>query len=369
MLGRGPAGETGATGAQGIQGIQGIQGDPGADGAAGAAGTNGATWRTGSGAPSNGLGVDGDLYFRTDTDQVYLKASGTYSAIADLTGATGATGSQGPQGDPGAAGAAGADGAGLIAVCNGRLTTESGVPVSTADRTAQGTLYFTPYEGNQIGLYTGSAWETLTFTEKSLALTVTSGKNYDVFAYNNAGTLALELSAEWTNDSTRADALTTQDGVIVKSGALTRRWLGTIRASGSNVTEDSLVKQFVWNAYNQVHKAVIKTGGTAHSYNSGTIRGFNNDSSTLVEFILGAAQTIKCSTGARLTGTGNLFLGIWFDAASPTSMHTVQQIASSSCTYETTLRVAAGYHTAEASESTFANTPLDRGCCNIQFLG
>ena len=116
-------------------------------------------------------------------------------------------------------------------ICGGRLTLTSGTPVTTADVTGAGTLYYTPYVNGQIALYDGSStWTVYTFTERSLALTVTSGKNYDVFAYNNSGTVTLELSAAWTNDTTRADALTTQNGVTVKSGATTRRWLGTIRA-------------------------------------------------------------------------------------------------------------------------------------------
>lgn len=78
-----------------IANIKGSEGDQGASGPQGPSGDPGATWNTGSGAPSNALGVDGDLYFRTDTGEVYLKTSGTYSVVADLTGPTGATGAPG----------------------------------------------------------------------------------------------------------------------------------------------------------------------------------------------------------------------------------------------------------------------------------
>ena len=40
--------------------------------------------------------------------------------------------------------------------------------------------------------------------------TLTSGKPYDVFGYISGGALALELLA-WTNDTTRATAVTLQD--------------------------------------------------------------------------------------------------------------------------------------------------------------
>lgn len=52
----------------------------------------GAVWRSGSGVPSNGTGVDGDYYLRTSNGDVYLRSSGTYSVVANLTGPTGAPG-------------------------------------------------------------------------------------------------------------------------------------------------------------------------------------------------------------------------------------------------------------------------------------
>jgi hypothetical protein len=64
----------------------------GATGTAGAAGSNGAVWRTGSGAPSDGTGVDGDFYLRSSNGDVYLRAAGTYTVVANIKGATGAAG-------------------------------------------------------------------------------------------------------------------------------------------------------------------------------------------------------------------------------------------------------------------------------------
>jgi hypothetical protein len=67
----------------------------------GLAGTNGATWRTGSGIPSDGTGVDGDLYLRTSTGAVYQRASGTYSVIVNITGPAGIDGTDGSDGADG----------------------------------------------------------------------------------------------------------------------------------------------------------------------------------------------------------------------------------------------------------------------------
>jgi len=76
----------------------------------------------------------------------------------------------------------------------GRLTTESGVPVSTSDRTAQSTLYYTPYVHNIINLWDGSQWKPITFSEDTLALgTLTADRCHNVFAFLNAGALDLEI--------------------------------------------------------------------------------------------------------------------------------------------------------------------------------
>lgn len=175
--------------------------------------------------------------------------------------------------------------------CEGRLTTESGVPVSTSDRSTQTTIYFTPYNGNRVRLYDGTRWRLYAFSEISLALSgLTSDKNYDVFMYDNASTLTLELSAAWTNDTTRADALTKQDGVSVKSGATSRLHVGTIRTTGTTTTEDSATKRFVWNRYNRVPRYLLAQEQSASwSYNSATWRYANGSSANRVDVVNGEA--------------------------------------------------------------------------------
>ena len=177
----------------------------------------------------------------------------------------------------------------LPSVFQGRLTTETGVPVSTSDRTAQSTIYLTPSGGNIVALYNGSAWAYHTLTERSLALSgLTSGKNYDVFLYDNAGTLTLELSAAWTNDTTRADALALQDGIYVKSGTTTRRYVGTIRTTGTTTTEDSMAKRFVWSAYNRVPRFLRVVEATASwPYTSATWQQANAAPANQLDFVTG----------------------------------------------------------------------------------
>ncbi len=198
-------------------------------------------------------------------------------------------------------GGGGGGGTVIPSIYDFRITTETGVPVPTGDNTGEGTIYMTPYIGNHISLYNGADWVDYTAAEVSLALTVTSGKNYDVFVWDDDGTITLELSDAWTNDNTRDDALTRQDGVWVKSGATNKRWIGTIRASGTNTTEDSEGgsttqvggKRFVWNAYNQVRrtsKVVDKTD--SWSYTTATWRQENGAAGNQVEYVTGDASVL-----------------------------------------------------------------------------
>lgn len=186
----------------------------------------------------------------------------------------------------------------LNMLCQGRLTLTSGTAVTTSDVTAAGTLYFTPYRGNKIGLYDGSKWAVYSFTEVSLTLTLTSGSVYDIFIYNNAGTLTLE-SLVWSTGTARATAITLQDGIYVKSGATTRRYLGTIKASGTNQTEDSAGgtttnvggKRYVWNYYNRVPRTMSVIDTTDNwSYTTDTIRQARATAGNQVDFVIGVSE-------------------------------------------------------------------------------
>lgn len=80
---QGPQGDTGPAGPQGNTGPQGPQGDTGP---AGPAGANGKTILNGSGAPSSGIGVDGDFYIDTASTQFYgPKANGAWGSALSLS--------------------------------------------------------------------------------------------------------------------------------------------------------------------------------------------------------------------------------------------------------------------------------------------
>jgi len=91
-------------------------------------------------------------------------------------------------------------------------------------------LYFHRHCGDKIALYNGTQWELHTIPETPTALSLIgeyTGNNYpfDIFIYDNSGTLTLEVE-EWASATARTSTLIRQNGVIVKSGATTRRYLG-----------------------------------------------------------------------------------------------------------------------------------------------
>ncbi len=176
-------------------------------------------------------------------------------------------------------------------ICEFRLTLTTGTPVTTADVTAAGTLYCTPYKGNRISLFDGTGnWNTRPSAEFSLALTLTSGKPYDIFCYDNAGVPTLEVLV-WTNDTTRATALALQNGVLVKTGATTRRYLGTLYSSGANTTEDSLAKRYLWNYYNRVRRSMLVREATdTWTYTTATIRQANGSAANQLDFVIGYTE-------------------------------------------------------------------------------
>jgi hypothetical protein len=207
--------------------------------------------------------------------------------------------------------------------CQGRLSLASATPVTTTDQSAKTTLYFTPYMGTELDLYDGTNWNRFNFTEISIAVPATTSTMYDVWVYSNSGTPTLELTA-WTNDTTRATALTVQNGVIVKTGATTRRYLGCMRTTTvSGQTEDSVTKRYVWNYYNRVLRPMVKTDTTASwTWGTAAYQIANAAAGNQLDFIIGVseddvwAQVIGLADNTNLVACG---VGIGLDSTTVNS--------------------------------------------------
>lgn len=200
-----------------------------------------------------------------------------------------------------------------LGICEGRLTLTAGTPVTTADVSAATSVYFEPYIGNRIALYDGTTWNIRTFAALTLPLAgLTASKPYDVFAYDNSGTVTLEALV-WTNTTTRATALTMQDGVLSKTGAVTRRFLGSIyiNATGGQ-TDDTQAKRYVNNYRNKVTKSLRAVDSTdSWTYTTAVWRQANNSAANQIDVMQGWAEdtldltllslAINSAGGARIS--------------------------------------------------------------------
>lgn len=235
----------------------------------------------------------------------------------------------------------------------GRLTLTTGVPVTTSDVTAAATLYFTPFRGNLIGLYntTDSRWTAYSFSEISLSLAgYTASKPYDIWVYDNSGTVTLD-STVWTDGTTRATALALQDGIYVKSGDATRRYLGTIRTTTTTgQCEDSETKRFVWNYYNRtIRNLYVAPPGSSYTYGTSTFRAANNDATQAVYLVAGLAEdAVQLTNTARTSGGTAVICGITPDGTGepPRSAQQIAKISAIDLAIPSTYVgiPVAGYH-------------------------
>lgn len=216
-------------------------------------------------------------------------------------------------------------------VADGRITLTSGTPVTSADVTGATTLYYSPYAGNRIALFDGSAWNLLTFSELSLALAADAANtNWDLFAYSSSGVVTLERVA-WTNATTRATGIALQDGVYVKSGDATRRYLGTYRTTGTiGQTEDSFAKRFVWNYANRVKRPMRVVEATdSWTYTLAAFRQANASAANQLACVVGVAEVAAdVRVFGRTSNTNaniNTAVGIGYDSTTTATVGSLMQ--------------------------------------------
>lgn len=210
--------------------------------------------------------------------------------------------------------------------CDGRLTLASGEPYSLTQIVNGTNLYFSPYDGNTVGLYDtdSSSWDLHQFSELSTSSSGLSiNTNYDVFMYNNGGVLSLSLSA-WSSNTLRASSIVRQDGVLVKSGSANYRYLGTIRVasnSGNPVFRNTTYSRYVWNYYHREILNLYSAVTGFNNYSTRSWRSYNNNNTISntggrVDFVCGVLTQIhtQCHFQTRYG-----YAGVGIDASSPIS--------------------------------------------------
>jgi hypothetical protein len=215
----------------------------------------------------------------------------------------------------------------------GRLTLTSGQPVPIGSTTGASTVYYTPYLCNSLTLWDGGKYVTVTFAETAIALSgLVSGRPYDVFGYLVGGVLTLQLVA-WTNDTTRASAITMSEGLWLKTSD-SRLLLGTIYTTSATTTEDSAGttagqfggRRFVSNAYNRVpRRNGVYDTTNFWSYTSSTWRIANGATSpnNCIQWVSalseqGFSASVRAAVQlANNTAANYAYVGVGLDGAGP----------------------------------------------------
>lgn len=198
-------------------------------------------------------------------------------------------------------------------VAGGRLALVSGNPDdNTSNITSSDRIYYTPYTGSTIALFSSSEWRYFTFSEISFPLAgIPTDTNVDIFADLSGSNVVLQAQ-NWTNDSTRAIQLTRLNGIWTLVGNSQRRYLGTLRTVGAGVSADSDTKRYVWNVGNQIPKVLRRQDpGANWTYNSDVWQPMNNDTANRVEIVAGFnSGLIDLQILGTATDNGQLAIGV-----------------------------------------------------------
>lgn len=248
-------------------------------------------------------------------------------------------------GPAGAAGAQGATGPTYVSPPQGRLTLASGKPVLDSEVTVATTVFYTPYVGVVCPIFDGSVWTMTTFAEMSQTLAdttkspaaTTGGHQYDMFVWNDSGTIRCTRGPLWSSTTARGTGagtteLVKQDGIWVNKNAITNgpgalkgTYVGTINTSGLNslnmmfaspsAAGGNAARLDVWNMYNRVDTAAINIDSTAtYTYSLLTAREKNGSSGNEINFICGIIEDEFIATNTQnasnSTAAGLGFCGV-----------------------------------------------------------
>jgi hypothetical protein len=237
-------------------------------------------------------------------------------------------------------------------------------------------LYLDPSNtGGVISLYDGSAnWKSYLISEISFDLTgISTTAPTDIFVYDNAGTPTME-SAAWTSNNLRATALTAQNGVLVKSGSTTRRWVGTVYGTAANTVADvwygngTVTPQlYVMNAYNKIKRRAFTSpaytndnANTTFTTASTTWTTANGGVGHKVEFLSDQLNASNFSLSALLSNSGanTTRLAVGFDSTSDATFDMTASTAASQGVYGNSYSnfFSEGYHSANMLISVSAGT-------------
>jgi hypothetical protein len=219
----------------------------------------------------------------------------------------------------------------------GRLTVLSGTPVMTATVTGNNVTIYTPYVGNMVLVYDGTFMIPTPFVELSQVTTdatkspaaCVASSNYDLFAWNDVGTLRCTRGPAWTGISRGSGAGTSElvrvQGILLNANAITNgpaaqrgTYLGSVRTRAADATIDWIIggagtggvagSLGIWNAYNRVYFGCVSIdNGAPYTYAIGSNRQARASAGNQNSFLVGLAEdTVSASYAARCVTTSGL---------------------------------------------------------------
>ena len=241
------------------------------------------------------------------------------------------------------------------------LTLTSGTRYPSADVSAGTSVYCMPVGGGYVPIYDGTRWSMKSIsTGLTLALDSTgahggyhqSGKNFDLYVFNDSGTIKLGTGPAWTSDTSRGTGagtaeITTLDGLEVNANTMTIRWgansgdttsvaanrataVGMMRASADGqcayemnptaAAGGTANRLYLDNAYNsRLRGAKCRTSTDTWTYSTDTFRQADVGSAAnmKIEFVaFRAGKFIDATYTANATnsGTAGMRVGIGYDS-------------------------------------------------------
>lgn len=222
----------------------------------------------------------------------------------------------------------------------GRLTLTSGTPVLTSNVSGATTIYYTPYIGAQVPLWNGTNFIATTFAEISQALNDTThspaaavaNSVYDLFVWNNNGTVTLSRGPAWAGANSRGYSLNRVSGTLVNGPAITNgpqagygTYVGTIATNGSATVDwvnggsapgGSAGSFQVWNMYNRREvKTTVQDSNTSWTYAGHNVwREVEGTTGNQVGFVVGlvedAVSALYSVAGGTNSSTGACGVGL-----------------------------------------------------------
>lgn len=298
-----------------------------------------------------------------------------------------------------------------VYVPGGRLTLVSNTPIMTADVSSATTIYYTSYVGNNVPYANGTTLQNGSFASQltlNINTSLSFGNIYDIFIFNNAGTLVLCTGPAWSSSSSRGTGagttqLTILNGLSVNANAMSSCmngatsfsvavksgfYLGSVYMTGIGQTSMQLKPTAaaggtgnvlgLWNAYNRVRITAYSRDSTSNwSYGTASWRAADNSTSNRIYFIDGLQQSqITGNYSVMGTSTVNTvggYIGLNVDSTTTTpniasqSASVTSEGSSSQPGITETFYPLLGVHYVQAVE--YAGTGSGMSTCCAKFYG